>query len=91
MTRLASVAGVEAASMTGAGGVPASTAATVTMRGAVIQYELITSILMFGLNIFVRLLTFLLIFDSVWCNIKMSRIFIIYIFSAEIIMLMHLF
>ena len=48
----------------------------------------IVSILMFGLNIFVRLLTFLLIFDSVWCNIKMSRIFIIYIFSAEIIMLM---
>ena len=43
---------------------------------------------MFGLNIFVRLLTFLLIFDSVWCNIKMNRIFIIYIFSAEIIMLM---
>ena len=38
---------------------------------------------MFELNIFVRLLTFLLIFDSVWCNIKMSRIFNIYIFSAE--------
>ena len=38
---------------------------------------------MFGLNIFVRLLTFLLIFDLVWCNIKISRIFNIYIFSAE--------